>query len=637
MPESAATTIRSTLVYLARVVWVGVVAWVGLIVLVPTHADTPDGIMVVTRAGIASQPDASRWREISLPHRWDLEHYPEGDSLWYRVLFDAERLPDSSLAVYVPKASMTADLRLNGAPVDDRAGPDDVLPRHWNTPLLFRLPDRYVQAGTNELLIRVRAEPRHDGGLSTFLLGPVDRLEPLAGKAHFWRVQLVGVTVTTVLALGLVAAIIWIRWRSRIEYGYFALGALGCAVSSLNMIVVHPPVSDASWEVLIHGALHGGVLCLALFAWHLSGTPTHRLRRVALAILVLDVTVMAVLPDALHRPIVSTFSLVVFATAAAALIPLIGYLRRQPMVDSLVFGFAAVLGVAIGAHDWLKISGWLPYEWPFALQYVWPVLLTGFAWLVAGDYARTQRELAALNHELNARVQARELALEASYQELHRAEQAEAAAQERARILRDMHDGVGAHLSTAVRLLEAGQSPVEAVTGTLRDALDQLKLSIDGLSIPPGDVNALLANLRYRLERRLRDAGLDVAWNVAPLPLWTGGLGDRQMQQLQYVLFELIANVLQHADARHLTITAAAADDRIEIAIVDDGRGIAENTRPRAASARAAGLGAVLRSEALARGSRMVIALPLHGPALATLDMPAGTPAAASFENHHAG
>ena len=90
---------------------------------------------------------------------------------------------------------------------------------------------------------------------------------------------------------------------------------------------------------------------------------------------------------------------------------------------------------------------------------------------------------------------------------------------------------------------------------TLRDSLDQLKLSIDAINLPPGDITALLANLRYRLEPRLRACGIELEWAVeqlAPLARLDAGA----MRQLQFMLFEAISNVMQHARASRLRIEA---------------------------------------------------------------------------------
>jgi hypothetical protein len=66
------------------------------------------------------------------------------------------------------------------------------------------------------------------------------------------------------------------------------------------------------------------------------------------------------------------------------------------------------------------------------------------------------------------------------------------------RDMRDMRDGVGSHISVAIRPLQSGRASEADVLQTLRDSLDQLKLTIDAMHLPPGDVTALLVNLRHR-------------------------------------------------------------------------------------------------------------------------------------------
>src|SRR5262249_40132421 len=143
---------------------------------------------------------------------------------------------------------------------------------------------------------------------------------------------------------------------------------------------------------------------------------------------------------------------------------------------------------------------------------------------------------------------------------------------ERERILRDMHDGVGANLATAMRQLESGVASPGEVAHTLRESLDQLKLSIDAMTLPAGDVNALLASLRYRLQPRIESAGLRVDWDVDELPRWEAG-DDHAMRHLRFLLLEAISNTLQHAGASTLRLAAHVVDDAIQIQVEDDGCG----------------------------------------------------------------
>ena len=136
-----------------------------------------------------------------------------------------------------------------------------------------------------------------------------------------------------------------------------------------------------------------------------------------------------------------------------------------------------------------------------------------------------------------------------------------------------MHDGVGAHISTAIRQMESGQASHVEVLQTLRDSLDQLKLSIDAMNLSPGDVTALLANLRYRLEPRFKASDIELQWDV-DLVLPLARLDHAAMRQLQYMVFESLSNVLQHAHATQLRIELrSTAQGGARLRVIDNGCG----------------------------------------------------------------
>jgi signal transduction histidine kinase len=551
------------------------------------------------------------WTPLSLPHRWAGSSGDRTTNVWYRARLELVSWSGGDLAVYLPKVSMNAELWLNGSFAARIGSIDDPITRHWNTPLLLTVSALLLRAGPNELALRVHALDGHAGGLAPFWVGTVSALQPRADTARFWRVTLLNGLVTCVLALAFVVVIVWARRPERLDYLYFSLGAIGCAVSSLNMTVSSPPMSDHAWEVLVHGALHFGVICLALFGWQFAGVSTKRRRWLLAAVFAIEIVVLAALDGASYMTTIATMSFVLFAIALVAFFSLARRLRQQPFTDGLVFGIAAVATVGVGFYDWLVVSGWMPYEAPYALPYVWPVLLGAFSWLIAGEYARSQRDLADLNAQLRERIAAREAALQHTYEQLRAAERAQASAQERARILRDMHDGVGAHLATALRQLETGQSSRAEVALALRDSLDSLKLSIDGMTLMAGDVTSLLAALRYRLAPRLEGAGLSVTWQVDELPTWERGRSDGQMRHLQFLLFELVSNVVQHARASVLTVSARATAEAIELEIRDDGRGVPPDVTLRSSTNRAEAIGARLDREDAHPGTRIVVRLPL--------------------------
>jgi signal transduction histidine kinase len=74
-----------------------------------------------------------------------------------------------------------------------------------------------------------------------------------------------------------------------------------------------------------------------------------------------------------------------------------------------------------------------------------------------------------LTANLAARVAQKEHELAQSYQRMEQRAREQERTAERARILRDMHDGVGSHISTAIRQLESGRASQGQVLQTLRE------------------------------------------------------------------------------------------------------------------------------------------------------------------------
>ncbi|MDI1245575.1 MAG: histidine kinase [Rhodoferax sp.] len=201
------------------------------------------------------------------------------------------------------------------------------------------------------------------------------------------------------------------------------------------------------------------------------------------------------------------------------------------------------------------------------------------AYIVVNRFQLASVQARNLLASLTQRVTQKEIELQQSYGQLEILARDQERSSERARILRDMHDGVGSHISAAIRQLQSGRASNADVLLTLRDSLDHLKLSIDAMTLPDGDVNALLASLRYRLAPRFKAIDIELVWDVDLLPV-LDGLDAGAMRHLQYMLFEALSNVLQHAQATVLRIEAhgmSACDsggaDSVCLRVVDNGCG----------------------------------------------------------------
>lgn len=583
---------------------------------VTLHAQaTPQPVgQVQALANDAARPpgDRAAWQDTTLPDRWQRTRPDYAGTVWYRFAVILDAAPQAPIALVLPKLSMNADLWIDGMLTGRHGRMDPPLSRHWNRPLMFQPPLTAWRTGPNEVHIRVKARAGQDGGLGRLWIGPADSTAPLYERRRFRQSTLVLIANISVFALGLFFLFIWARKRQDVHYGYFAAGTLLWGLANTNMATAEPPLADAVWEWFAHMMLIWGLLLLGLFGLRFGGQRRVRLEWAVLVFALAGGAALALAPETWRDAVDLVLLVPVIALGCFGMVSVARAIRPRPLHDHVLFAVAAATTLGMGAHDWLLKAGHLPYEHAYALPFIAPVLLGAMAWLVAGEFARAQQDLAQLNRELGTRVEARERELRESYAQLGESERQRAVIAERARILRDMHDGVGTHLSAAIRQIETGSASSAEVAQSLRDSLDQLKLSVDAMNLPPGDVNALLAALRYRLQPRLRASGLELDWEVDELPLWPQGDGTA-MRHLQYMLFELFSNALQHAGARSLTLSARADGAGIEIGLHDDGQGfgVPPEQALRSVRERAVLIDARLVVDTGPGGSRVGIRLPL--------------------------
>lgn len=161
----------------------------------------------------------------------------------------------------------------------------------------------------------------------------------------------------------------------------------------------------------------------------------------------------------------------------------------------------------------------------------------------------------------------------------------EAVAQERARLARELHDGVGHALNVVVLHAQGAQRVMESKPRTAREAL----LSIETVGRQAlKDVERMLGVLRAEqdevlaarpgmgqlaaLTDRVSEAGL-------PVSVVTRGRVPRLPSSVDLTAYrivqEALTNSLKHAGDARATVTVGYAPDGVELEIVDSGRGAA--------------------------------------------------------------
>lgn len=225
-----------------------------------------------------------------------------------------------------------------------------------------------------------------------------------------------------------------------------------------------------------------------------------------------------------------------------------------------VLGMLACLVTVLGCvlHDLLIVAGVLPATADPYVFWGFVVVLVGFA-LISGEYvvmtlARAERS----NEELEQRVTTKSNELARSYQQLRSTEIAAARdtarTQEREHLMREMHDGIGAQLMTALRGVERGALNREQLVASLQDGLDELRLLMDSADTHQYLPGALAA-WRNRWDARLAAAGVTLAWTIDE-SLDSVQLDSQAALQIMRILQEAATNVVKHSQAGHMHFTA---------------------------------------------------------------------------------
>lgn len=567
--------------------------------------------LVVHRDGVA-EPS----RQITLPLHWDIDY--EGQSgqadLTVNVPVTREALSEGVLqAAFISRLGVAYEIALNGEIVS-RAGSMSERDRFYaKHPVTFLLPPHLLREGDNVLRVRLRADAGYRAGMAPLIVGPVAEVMRLARLAGFWRVALPLAASVLSLLVGLFCLLLWLQQRDPL-YAWAGIGELLWAVTVVDTVLETVPLPWPYWGLTL-------LLLRAAWAWSLYaiaeqvfGRPAVVERRLMLLVqFSAPVFLVAIALMNSMLPLLAWYALN-FTLWGWVIFRLGTMLMGAMALDRLLVwvGIAAV--VVASARDAVaaRLDASLYAESAWA-KYMAVLVGSAVMIIVSMRFRQARQQVLQLNASLASRVAQKEGELRLSLERMAALERSRAVLAERERILRDMHDGVGANLATAVRQLEGGQAQADEVAKSLRESMTHLKLAIDAMSLPPGDVNALLASLRYRLQPRIESAGLAVRWEVDLLPVWPGGQ-DEQMRRLQFLLLEAISNVLQHAGANTLTMAARVNEGRIELSVRDDGRGICEAAAGRGLSSmrdRADSLGASLHVEAARPGTCVRIELPM--------------------------
>jgi PAS domain S-box-containing protein len=170
--------------------------------------------------------------------------------------------------------------------------------------------------------------------------------------------------------------------------------------------------------------------------------------------------------------------------------------------------------------------------------------------------------------------------------------------QERRRIARDLHDGLGQELAVAKMVLDrillqkSPQPPADGwaqASGIIERAIQQVRTMSHLLHPPLLDEVGLLSALSWFLEGLAKRSGIETVLEVEPKDF------RRLSSDVETAIFrivqEALTNVFRHSGAKKVWINLSQKDGLIAVSVRDDGKGIGERVVEMRADSVGVGIG----------------------------------------------
>ncbi len=526
-----------------------------------TQADfTPTGEMPMP--GINA-----KWETVTLPDSWRKQSRARNRLGWYRLHFELALVPEAPQAIYIPRITNNIALYVN----DVLLGVSGNLERRelsWNTAQLFAVPPGMLRAGRNEILIRLHPDGLARAGLSRVHLGDEPRIRGMYNNRNFYQSTAPQFIAALLALTALLSASLWASRRQEAVFGFFALLCLATIARLWHTFT--RDIESWGW-VFAAPSLSWMIATQTFFVLRFCSQSSPRFERVV-SIFALVATAMLMLASS---PVILAVVFFVNTVISVAMLFILGRaLVREPKLENLTLLAALLINFLLAIHDLINYQEMLDFDTLYLLPLGGPLLLFAVAILLIRRYVDLLQKHESLNAQLATRVQDRERELALSYERLRVLDQQRTTAEERQRLMRDMHDGIGSHLMSTLALARVSTLSQNQIEETLTDCIDELKLTIDSLEPVESDLLVVLGNLRYRLEPRLRAAGISLEWAVNDLPP-LAYLDPENVRSILRIVQEAFTNTLKHAHAKRITLSTGVDynNARLFVRVTDDGIG----------------------------------------------------------------
>ena len=537
--------------------------------------------LVADDTGSAQFPTTSAWRVQKLPDDWSNSRPHQRAPLWYRLRFDAVGVHqrDSLLALLIERACGNLEVTVNGHLLHSQGLSSESIGADCERPLLVALPAALVEDQGNVIDLKLAghaleqvASRQRAAGLSAPLVGPFAVMHARHDELMLLRITLPQIASAALLLMGLVMFLM--GWWQRRESHLVLFGGLSVcwALVTARLWWHNANLPNYDRELLLVALLPLVALTAVQFLLHYARKRSRPIE-VALYSQCVIVPGSMLLAGPLRVYPTATSWYVLLATQA--LVAMVFYLwttwrervldRRRnfwPMLALLLL-IAATVGVELAAQQRLVAPIWR----------VLPTVAMPLGFLAMGlrlvyQYGRALQTAEQLRSSLETRIRDATSHMEKSFGQMAELRVEQVTQQERKRIAADLHDDLGAKLLTIVHTSES-----ERISTLAREALEEMRLSVRGLTGKPVKLIDALGDWRAEVVGRLSQTGVEGDWQ-APTDELPQTLSARAYVQTTRILREAVNNIIKHSGASHCSIRCTLYSGDFQLKIQDNGKGI---------------------------------------------------------------
>ena len=549
--------------------------------MVHAGSDTPS-IQVITnvltaQAGPDKFSPSQRAVPMRLPDDWAITRPDFEGIVGYQSKFDLPpgTAPNELLALYIERACSNVEVHLNGNRIFSAGRMSEPVARNCSYPQLVTLPAALLRETGNVLNLQVyghnlqrTAARERAAGLSVLKIGPQSVLMNEYSTRLFWNINAVQIVSVALVALGSVMLMLaW--WNRRKTYlAYIGWLALAWGVFSVRIWLRDFPWDNGASEFLACTSFALMAWLAAQFLLRYAGL---RLRWVenmlALQWVLVPATLLLAGPDQLFLMASAWYGILLLE-----LVAVIGlYLfvtwrhRRQDFwfLAVLLVGLTSILVGEVAVQNRLLDLPRAPL-----LTLMTPVVFICLAARLLKVFARALLDAEAGRNEMASRVEQITSEIEHNFAQLAELRVEQVTEKERKRIAGDLHDDLGAKLLTIIHTSES-----ERISTLAREALEEMRLSVRGLTGKPMRLADALADWRAETVMRLGQANIEADWRGPPDEI-EQLLPARGFVQTTRILREAVSNIIKHSGATQCKVRCTISERQFGLTVQDNGKGI---------------------------------------------------------------